>query len=283
MRTAQNILITGATSGIGRHAAIHLAGLGHKVIASGRNEAALTTLQQEAARAGYWLETCLVELSDADSREALYQQVKTITNGYGLDVLVNNAGYGQMGPVETIPAEKVRAQFEINVICMLEITKLFIPEMRARHRGRIINLSSIGGRVTFPFGGVYHASKYAVEALSDALRMELNLFGIQVILVEPGPIATQFATTGLHSLEGVESSSDYDHILRHGETLQRLADRFAASPRSTSKTIEMAIRARWPRARYVSPWPNNLLIWLMKCLPPYFLDWCIKQALKPRN
>lgn len=275
------ILITGATSGIGRHAALHLAGLGHHVFASGRNLTALQDLKRESELAGYSLDILELHVDHAESRQQCAQSIHQHTRGYGLDILINNAGYGQMGPIELVSAEQLRAQFETNVISVVEMIRLFIPAMRKRGKGRVINVSSIGGRVTFPFAGAYHASKYALEALSDALRIELNPFGIKVILIEPGPIRTQFAQTGLASLpNGDDAVTDhYRHILQRAEQIQHTMDRYAASPRATSKALEMAIHARWPSDRYVAPSSNRLIIWLIKCLPSRFLDWCYKLLL----
>jgi short-subunit dehydrogenase len=257
-----------------------LAGLGYHVLATGRNLAALEELKSEGERAGYSMDIAPLDVTSSVSRNQVFAWVERVTHGYGLDVLINNAGYGQMGPVELLTAEQLRDQFETNVISVMEISKLFIPAMRNRAQGRIINMSSIGGRVTFPFGGAYHASKYALEALTDAMRIELSPFGISVILIEPGAIRTSFAETGLRSVQALTSEgSIYSPLLAHAGTIQKQMDRHAASPRATSKALELAINARWPRHRYVTPWPNLLIIWLLKLLPGRLIDWCYKLVL----
>lgn len=277
------ILVTGATSGIGRHAALHLAGLGHHVFATGRNQKALDGLKRESELAGYTLDTIALDVNDATSRQHCAAMVQNYTRGYGLDVLINNAGYGQMGPLEMVSANQLRAQFETNVISVMEMVRLFVPAMRQRGDGRIINVSSIGGRVTFPFAGAYHASKYALEAMSDALRMELNPFGVKVILIEPGPVQTHFARTGVASLPPTDDDNPYQHIMQHAERIQQLMDRYSATPRTTSKAFELAVTARWPSDRYVTPWFNLLLIAWFKLLPSRFVDWCYKLLLTPRS
>src|ERR1700733_9145953 len=168
------ILITGATAGIGRHAALHLAHAGHRVIATGRRKDALAALAKEAK--GTKLETMELDVTVASSIEAAKAEVDKRTDGYGLDVLVNNAGYGLMGPLEEISDADLRAQYDTNVFGLVAMTRAFLPQMRLRGSGRIVNVSSMGGRMTFPFMGAYNSTKYAIESMSDALRMELAPF-----------------------------------------------------------------------------------------------------------
>jgi len=191
----QTILITGATSGIGRHAALFLAKRGHRVFASGRNQAALAALK--ATLDGASIETVALDVTDAASIARAQQEIAARTGGRGVDVLVNNAGFGILGPTELITEADMRAQYETNVFGLMAVTRAFLPEMRARRRGRIINVSSLGGRHTLPFFGVYNSTKYAVESLSDALRIELGPFGVGVVLIEPGAIETEFTPRSL--------------------------------------------------------------------------------------
>jgi NAD(P)-dependent dehydrogenase (short-subunit alcohol dehydrogenase family) len=192
MRT---VLITGCSTGIGRATALRLARGGWTVFASARQPATLDELAAAGCR------TLALDVTNEASMEAALAQVEG-----GVDVLINNAGYSQSGALETLPMDAVRRQFETNVFGLLRLTQLVLPGMRAKGAGTIVNVSSMGGKLTFPGGGAYHATKYAVEALSDALRMEVRPFGIDVICVEPGLIRTEFGET---AAGGVQESGPY--------------------------------------------------------------------------
>ncbi len=265
--TQKTILITGATSGIGKDAALHLHEKGHRVIATGRNEQALAELNEAGLIARR------LDVTDPESIRSLAAEVDRITEGEGPDALVNNAGYGLLGPLEVLSEEDVRAQFETNVFGLLAVTRTFIPKMRARGAGRIVNISSVGGRISFPFGGAYHATKYAVEAMSDALRIELKQFGIGVVLIEPGYIRTNFASTTLDLLDPYrDESSPYAASYALTEGIEAKLDRLGAEPRVVSKAIAHAIESRRPRARYVTPGFNILGVWSNLFLPTGLVD-----------
>ncbi len=268
------ILITGATTGIGRHTAIHLKTGGHKVIATGRNESALAELQQS-----FGIDTAALDVTCSESIAAAKREVDRITEGRGIDVLVNNAGYGLLGPVEILSEEDIRQQFETNVFGLLAVTRAFIPEMRARGAGRVINVSSIGGRMVFPLGGVYHATKYAVEALSDALRMELRQFGIRVSVIEPGYIKTEFTSTTMSLVRKyAQAESPYSRTLTAAAHMDPTTfEQFAVGPQPVARAIEHASVARWPRARYVAPFYNALGPILMGFLPRWLTDWAFRR------
>lgn len=276
----KTVLITGATSGIGRDAAHHLAARGYRVIATGRNERALA----ELAEAG--LIALRLDVTDPESIEAVRREVDAITDGAGLYALVNNAGYGLVGPLEMLSDADVRAQFETNVFGLLAVTRAFLPAMRERGAGRIVNISSVGGRITFPLGGAYHATKYAVEAMSDALRMEVRQFGIEVVLIEPGYIDTGFTQTTLDTLAPYrEPGSPYAASLALADGADEKLAPFAAKPRAVSRAIEKAIARRYPRARYVAPAINALGPWMRILIPTRLLDWVFRRVagLVPRS
>src|SRR5215469_15141526 len=186
------VLITGCSSGIGRAAAISLHEAGFRVYATARNAETLTGLAQRGIR------TLALDVTD----EASMTEAVTATEGDAgaIGVLINNAGYGLYGPVEQQPMAEIRRQFETNVFGLIRLTQLVLPSMRRHRRGRILNVSSMGGRATLPGGAFYHASKYAVEAISDALRMEVAQFGIDVVLIEPGPVDTPWNQVAAGSL-----------------------------------------------------------------------------------
>lgn len=191
------VLITGCSSGIGHATALRLVGKGWPVYATARRREAIADL----AAAG--CATLQLDVTDEESMRAAVAEVERAHGAVG--VLVNNAGYSQSGPIEQVSLADVRRQFETNVFGPVALTQLALPRMRAQRFGKIVNVSSMGGRLTFPGGGYYHATKHALEAISDALRFEVRGFGIDTILIEPGLILTEFATAAVASMEGVSS------------------------------------------------------------------------------
>ena len=280
MTESKAILITGATAGIGRHAALHLAARGHRVIATGRRVDALAELAAEATTRGLAIETLALDVTDSTSIANAVGVVAGLTNGRGLDALVNNAGYGQFGALEELSDADVRRQFETNVFGLLSMTRAFMPAMRARGAGRIVNVSSVGGRVTFPLAGAYHATKYAVEALSDTLRMELRGFGVGVAIIEPGPIQSEFADRAKNSVAAYrDPASPYAAMLARGDGIMAFGDRYAKGPLVISKAIAHAIESRFPRRRYVAPFSSRILLAVMTMLPSFVSDWLIARVV----
>ncbi|HVY47604.1 MAG TPA: SDR family oxidoreductase, partial [Minicystis sp.] len=280
------VLITGATSGIGRHAALHLAKRGHRVIATGRNERALAELAAEARAGGHALETLRVDVTDAASIDAAKRAVDAMTDGYGLDVLVNNAGYGVLGPTEMITDADMRAQYETNVFGLMAMTRAFVPAMRARGAGRVVNVSSLGGTYTLPLFGVYNSTKYALESLSDALRMELRSFGVRVSLIEPGVIDTGFTDRSMHEVSKYQDpTSPYARVLARAAELRKLTDMTAVGPACISRAIERAATARSPRARYVAPLRAGIMIGFLRAMPTAWADFVARllTGLTPRG
>jgi NAD(P)-dependent dehydrogenase (short-subunit alcohol dehydrogenase family) len=276
-QSQKTVLITGATSGIGRHAALHLARLGHHIIASGRSGEALASLKKEAREAR--LDVVLLDVtSDRSIREAL-AQVDRLTNGAGVDVLINNAGFGTLGPIAEMTDADVRAQFDTNVFGLLNVTRAVLPAMQARRSGRVINVSSIGGKVTMPFMGPYTATKHAVEALSDAMRQELAAFGIDVVVVEPGAIRTNFTNRSMDGVRKYRSdTSPYAPIYRMADRMSETADRLAVDPIVISRVLARAVASRRPRARYIAPFSGRLAVFFGRALPTRLVDWVMRQA-----
>ena len=272
--TSKIVLITGATAGIGRTTALHLAQLGHHVIATGRKTAELARLKMEAGNAH--LDIVPLDVTSPVSIAAAVDTVDELTHGYGLDVLVNNAGYGVLGPTSEIDDAATRRQFDTNVFGLLNVTRAFLPKMRDRRSGRIINVSSVGGRITLPYFGVYNATKYAVESLSDALRYEMRPFGVDIVLIEPGVIRTSFEATAVAGLSQW-TSTNYGVALSKYDQLSKSADRFAANPIVIAKAIARAVRVRRPAARYVAPRFNIMMIWMSSLLPTRAWDWAMRK------
>jgi NAD(P)-dependent dehydrogenase (short-subunit alcohol dehydrogenase family) len=271
----KTILITGATAGIGRHAALELARQGHHVIATGRREGALDDLATEARALGGEgkLDTLRLDVTDDDSVEASVPRVNAMTDGKGIDVLVNNAGYGQMGPLESVSSAELKKQFETNVFGLMAVTRAYVPQMRKRGSGRVINIGSIGGRFTFPLMGAYNATKYAVESLSDALRCELAPFGIDVAIVEPGPIKTEFNDRAMDTIPADQiADSPYAPVLRTAQQFKSRLDAGGAGPEVTTRAILHAATARRPKVRYVVPPILAMALTLLALLPTRLVD-----------
>lgn len=244
---ARVVLITGCSSGIGKATALRLAAAGHTVYATARKPAAIADLEARGCR------LLALDVCDAASMHAA---VSTIEAEHGaVDVLVNNAGYSQSGAIEAVPIERVRAQFETNVFGVVQLTQRVLPAMRQRRRGRIINLSSMGGRLVFPGGGYYHATKYALEAISDALRFELRGFGIQVVLIEPGLIRTNFGEAASGSIDAPKDPAYGEFHAAVAKATREAYEkgplaRLAGEADDVARAIEKAITTSRPRARY---------------------------------
>jgi short-subunit dehydrogenase len=276
MSLQRTILITGATAGIGRHLALDLAARGHRVIASGRNAKALAALQTAAG--GQNLQTLPLDVNDAASVAGAHAAVLAQTGGQGVDVLINNAGYGQTGPLLELDDAALRQQFDTNVFGLMAVTRAFAPEMIRRREGKVINIGSMAGRITFPFFGAYHASKYAVEALSDALRMELSPFGVHVVVVEPGPVRSSFADRAVAALPA-HAKTRYAGAYARADRLRASTDRHAIDPERVTRVVREVIAARRPRARYVVPAWLELAVALAAVIPTRWRDHLFRRSL----
>ncbi len=267
------MLITGCSTGIGRATAQLLAERGWRVYASARKLETVTDLASDA------ITPLALDVTDeADCREA----VEAVLRPAGrIDALVNNAGYGHTGPLEEIPLEDVRAQFEINTFAPLRLAQLVIPTMRAQRSGRIVNVSSVMGRVVVPFLGLYNASKFAQEAMSDALRMELSPWNIHVILIEPGSVRTPFYTRVAQYTARTLDNPDSPYRARVERALRLTGGQglFAGSPpEKVAQVIHTALTARHPRARYLATWNARLTLMLL-ALPDGLRDWALRVGL----
>ena len=271
---SQAVLITGCSSGIGRATAERLARGGRRVYATTRNVEAIADLESAGCR------LLPLDVTDEDSMRGAVEEVERAEGAVG--VLINNAGYSQSGAVETVPMEKVRRQFETNVFGLVRMCQLVLPGMRTQGHGKIVNLSSMGGRLTFPGGGYYHASKYAVEAISDALRFEVKGFGVDVVVIEPGLIRTGFARTAVGSMgEGEGPYAGFVAAVARAtrENYERgpLA-RLGGGPEAVAATIEKAISAERPRARYPVTPSAWLLMGIRRVLPDRAWDAVMRVA-----
>jgi NAD(P)-dependent dehydrogenase (short-subunit alcohol dehydrogenase family) len=238
------VLITGCSSGIGHATAELLAREGWIVYATARKPETLSDLEEAGCK------PLALDVTDEASMTAAVETVQSAEGAVG--VLINNAGYSQSGAVESVPMDQVRRQFETNVFGLIRMCQLVLPGMREQRWGRIVNLSSMGGRLTFPGGGFYHATKYAVEAISDALRFEVRGFGVEVIIVEPGLIVTNFGNTASASVqtEGPYSSFNRDVARATEQVYEGPLSKLGGGPEVVAKTIAGALKADRPKTRY---------------------------------
>jgi NADP-dependent 3-hydroxy acid dehydrogenase YdfG len=261
------VLITGCSSGIGHATAKLLCRQGWTVYATARKPETLFDLAQGGCR------TLALDVTDEASMTAA---VETVTNAEGaVGVLVNNAGYSQSGAVESVPLEDVRRQFETNVFGLLRMCQLVLPGMRDQRSGRIVNVSSMGGRLTFPGGGIYHGTKYAVEAISDALRFEVRGFGVEVIVIEPGLIVTNFGETASGSV-GVAHGpyAEFNRVVaeKTEQAYHGPLAKLGAGPERVAETIAEALKADRPRTRYPVTASAHLLINQRRLMPDRLWD-----------
>jgi NADP-dependent 3-hydroxy acid dehydrogenase YdfG len=239
------VLITGCSTGIGRATAERLARRGLTVYATARRLESIEDLARSGCR------TLALDVTDEDSMQAAVAAVEEAEGAVG--ALVNNAGYSQSGAIEAVPLEDVRRQFETNVFGLLRMCQLVLPGMRRAGAGRIVNVSSMGGKLVFPGGGAYHGTKFAVEAISDAMRFEVRGFGVHVSIIEPGLIRTTFGETAVGSVPDEDGPYAEFNTAVAGITARVYEGNLAklgAGPDAVAKAIEKAITARRPRTRY---------------------------------
>jgi NADP-dependent 3-hydroxy acid dehydrogenase YdfG len=258
------VLITGCSSGIGAATATDLAARGHTVYATARRPETLQSLADQG---------CKTLALDVNDEESMVAAVGAVEDAEGaIDVLVNNAGYSQSGAVESIPLDTIRKQFETNVFGLIRMSQLVLPGMRNAGHGRIVNIGSMGGKLTFPGGGIYHATKYAVEAISDAMRFEVQGFGVQIVLIEPGLITTGFADTAVGSVGDLGDGPYADFNARVGAITADIysspvAKLIGGGPESVAKVVRKAVESKRPKARYTVT-PSATLSILQRQITP---------------
>lgn len=272
----QVVLITGASTGIGAALAQILAQrfMGIRLVLAARSAEKLETVATLCRKAGAEVLAVPTDLEKIEQVEAL--AVEAIAHFGRVDALVNNAGYGQMGPVELIPHQAAKRQFEVNVLGPLALIRALVPMMRDAGGGRIINISSLGGRLAFPFGGLYSSSKFALEGLSDALRMELAPFNIKVSVVEPGPVSTDFFVVAAQAVEDSVATPENTPYRAAFEKLKELEKKTSSRSWSSERVAEVIVQAlldRYPRPRYIAATGGKFLLFLMtKVLPTKVVD-----------
>lgn len=277
----KTILITGCSSGIGLCVAEGLKARGYRVFASARKSEDVETLLQQG------FEALQLDLAESDSINAAVEEVLERTGGT-LDALFNNGAYGQAGAVEDLSREVLREQFETNLFGTHELTCKLLPAMRRQGHGRIIQNSSVLGIISLPFRGAYNSSKYALEGLSDTLRLELQGSGIHISLIEPGPVISRFRANSFAKYrEHIDKEKSFFH-----DTYQRMEERlnkegpaapFTLPPEAVLKKVIHALEAPRPRARYYVTFPTYLFGTLRRLLSTRALDWVLSRVSKDEN
>jgi NADP-dependent 3-hydroxy acid dehydrogenase YdfG len=270
-----NVLVTGASSGIGKATAVAFAARGHTVFASARREEVLASLAATTPN----VSAIGLDVTDEHSVAGAWEKIEAQTGGKGVDVLVNNAGYALTGPIELLGDAAVKRQFDTNVFGLLTLTRTVLPSMRGRRSGVIVNVSSMVGLTSFPGMGVYGATKYAVEAVSDALRQEVSRFGVKVVVIEPGFVATSIGEAAELHGSGVVITEAYAEMARRGNVY--LDKQIAKGIRAevVASTIVGAAERRRPRTRYIVPPRMRIMTSLLTGLPDSLADRVKAQAL----
>lgn len=273
--TTKVALVTGASSGIGESAARHLKDAGFTVYAAARRVDRMAGLRDAGVH------TLALDVTDDASAQAAVAQI--LAEQGRIDVLVNNAGYGSYGALEDVPLSEAQAQLDVNVLGLARMAQLVLPQLRAQRSGTIINISSMGGNFTTPLGAWYHASKYAVEAISDALRMELAPFGIQVVVVEPGSIRTEWGAIAAANVRETSARGPYraqaEAVATALGNSSQPGARMTSSPEVVARAITAAATARRPRARYRIGFGARPLVFAHRILPARVFDRLIQRGM----
>lgn len=272
------VLVTGASSGIGRAAAGLLAAKGFKVYACARRLEAMADL------AGLGVTPLELDITDEHLCRAVVDEI--LYREGRIDALVNNAGYGANGALEDVPDEEARHQFDVNVFGLMYLTRLVLPHMRGQGSGRIVNISSIGGKLVMPMAGWYHASKFALEALSDALRLEVEPFGLDVVVIEPGGVLTEFADIAKENLLGISGAGPYAGQAKiMAQALENVAKPghgsiTPATPLVIARVIAKALESPRPKTRYAAPCHAKVFLFLRWLLPDRLFDKMLRGQMR---
>ena len=272
----QVIIVTGASAGIGEATARRLASEGAIVVMFARRNDRLEALKQEVEAKGG---RTLAVTGDVTNEEDRKRLVREALGSFGrIDALVNNAGYGQRGPIELVPIDAIRQNFETNLFSLIALTQLVIPKMREARRGRIVNVSSVAGRIARPLSSVYDATKHAVEAISDGMRGELAPFGIEVVVIQPGFIVTEFLDVANENVRDItEHAGPYAPFFEGLTAGFKRARKMSGRPEDIAEVIVKALRSDNPRARYAAPGHARLALTLKRWLPASLFDYILSR------
>lgn len=269
------VLITGASSGIGKATAIRLKNRGFTVYACARRADRMKDLQKQGIS--------IIKMDVTQDKSMVNGVASIIKKDGRIDILVNNAGYGSFGALEDVPLSEGKYQFDVNVFGLARMTQLVLPYMRKNKYGKIINISSIGGKIYEPMGSWYHATKFAVEGLSDCLRLEVRDFGIDVILIEPGGIETEWKEISMKNLLKVSGKTDYGRLAKMSAKMFATTYKRASDPDIIARVIEKSICARKPKTRYAAGFGAGPMLFMRKILPDKIYDNLVLFAIKGKK
>lgn len=271
----QVVIVTGASSGIGEATARRLARGGAKLVLLARRAGRVEALAREIDPAGGAAVAISGDITVAADRARLVAGAEA---RFGrIDALVNNAGYGTRGPVERVPVEMVRRNFETNLFSLIALTQLILPGMRARGAGRVVNVGSVAGRIARPLSSIYDSTKHALEAITDGLRGELRPFGVDVILIRPGFIRSEFVDAADRaSDEALREAGPYAPYMESSRRSHRSLGSMAGEPDDIARLVERALTARRPASHYAAPLHARLFLLLRRVAPVRLVDWAVR-------
>tara|TARA_Y100000034_G_C6805791_1_gene361810 strand:+ start:210 stop:1019 length:810 start_codon:yes stop_codon:yes gene_type:complete len=268
----KTILVTGASSGMGADFAKQLAEQGHRVYAAARRVEKMAELKV------FGVKPIKMDITDENDIQAVVRQIEEETGG--IDILVNNAGFGLFSAMEDTPLELAKYQFDVNLFGLARLTQLVLPHMRAQRSGKIINITSIGGKIYTPLGSWYHATKHALEGWSDCLRLELAQFDIDVVIIEPGAIATEFNDVMAGHMEDNSSKGAYAELTRKLDKVQNESKNVASPPSVITKLVLKAVAAKKPKTRYAAGAYAKPLLFIRKWFSDRMFDRTIMSMVK---
>lgn len=273
--SGQVIIITGASAGIGEETARRLARAGAKIVLSARRPDRLEALAREIDPSGATVLAVPGDVTSAADREKLVAAARA---RFGrIDGLVNNAGYGTRGPVEVVPVDLIRKNYETNIFSLIALTQLVLPEMRARGDGCIVNIGSVAGKIARPLSSIYDSTKHALEALTDGLRGELKPFGVRVTLIRPGFILTEFVEAANKASQNViENAVPYAEFYKGYSENTTTMRRVVGVPDDIARLVENALTADWPASHYSGPAHAKVFLFLKWILPNRVLEYIVR-------
>jgi len=268
----KTVLVTGASAGIGKATAIYLAQKGYNVYGAARRIEKMQDLKS------YDIKPIALDITKDESVAACVEQI--FKEAGSIDVLVNNAGFGLEGAIEDVTMQDAKYQLEVNVFGAMRLTQLVLPKMRQNKHGKIVNISSVGGKIALPLGGWYHASKFAMEALSDSMRMEVKPFGIDVIVIEPGGVKSEWGDIALENLARVSGNTAYQEMVKGAQRGFKQTETKNSEPIVIARLIKKAIEANKPKTRYAGGFMAKPLLFLRSILSDKMLERLILSQTK---
>jgi short-subunit dehydrogenase len=269
---ANTVLVTGASAGIGKATAILLAQNGYNVYGAARRTEKMQDLKN------YGIKPIALDVTKDESVMACVEQI--FKEAGSIDILINNAGFGSYGAIEDVTMRDAKYQLEVNVFGAMRLTQLVLPKMRQNKYGKIVNISSVGGKIALPLGAWYHASKFAIEALSDAMRLEVKQFGIDVIVIEPGGTNSEWGDVALESMERVSGNTAYKEMVKSLDKGFKQTLNKNAEPIVIARLIKKGIEANKPKTRYVGGYMAKPMLFLRNLLSDKMLDRILMSSIK---